>query len=193
MLLILGHSGEWRCGMREGFGVMVYSKDQSYEGEWVRNKRHGWGRMSYSDGSYYEVIQLPYNSNGAQSLIKHLHTCFIPGWVDLRGEGGSGHHPLLQREHLRGRVAGGQETWQGQIHSHCPGIPTGVCLTGKIGLSIEYLHQQEGWWHSDQLKCSLCSKIYLDSSTTCLPPLGLQDYQSVLKEQKSKIFNSEME
>ena len=79
MLLILGHSGEWRCGMREGFGVMVYSKDQSYEGEWVRNKRHGWGRMSYSDGSYYEVIQLPYNTNGAQSLIKHSHTCFIPG------------------------------------------------------------------------------------------------------------------
>ena len=79
MLIILGHSGEWRCGMREGFGVMVYSKDQSYEGEWVRNKRHGWGRMSYSDGSYYEVIQLPYNYNGAQSLIKHSHTCFIPG------------------------------------------------------------------------------------------------------------------
>ena len=51
--------------MREGFGVMVYSKDQTYEGEWVRNKRHGWGRMSYSDGGYYEVrqnnIQLPYN------------------------------------------------------------------------------------------------------------------------------------
>ena len=43
--------------MREGFGVMVYSKDQTYEGEWVRNKRQGWGRMSYSDGSYYEVIQ----------------------------------------------------------------------------------------------------------------------------------------
>ena len=43
--------------MREGFGVMVYSRDQTYEGEWVRNKRQGWGRMSYSDGSYYEVIQ----------------------------------------------------------------------------------------------------------------------------------------
>ena len=62
---LFGYSGEWRCGMREGFGVMVYSKDQTYEGEWVRNKRHGWGRMSYSDGGYYEVIQhniqLPYN------------------------------------------------------------------------------------------------------------------------------------
>ena len=43
--------------MREGFGVMVYSKNQTYEGEWVRNKRQGWGRMSYSDGSYYEVNQ----------------------------------------------------------------------------------------------------------------------------------------
>ena len=47
--------GEWRCGLREGFGVMVYTRDQTYEGEWLRNKRHGWGRMTYSDGSYYEV------------------------------------------------------------------------------------------------------------------------------------------
>ena len=62
--------------MREGFGVMVYSKDQTYEGEWVRNKRHGWGRMSYSDGGYYEVIQhniqLPYNY-----YIKIIHTLFF--------------------------------------------------------------------------------------------------------------------
>ena len=41
--------------MREGFGVMVYTRDQTYEGEWLKNKRHGWGRMTYSDGSYYEV------------------------------------------------------------------------------------------------------------------------------------------
>ena len=52
---------------------------------------------------------------------------------------------------------------------------------------------QEGWWHSDQLKCSLCSKIDVDSSTTCLPPLGLEDYQTLLKEQKSKIFNQKKE
>ena len=73
-----------------------------------------------------------------------MYIFFYSGWVDLRGEGGPGHHPLLQREHLRGRVARGQETGPGQVHSHCPGLPTGLCLTGKLGLLTVCINRKDG-------------------------------------------------
>ena len=85
-----------------------------------------------------------YNYHTTNTLKKFTHFSFISGWVDLRGEGGPGHHPLLQREHLRGRVARGQETGPGQVHSHCPGLPTGLCLTGKLGLLTVCINRKDG-------------------------------------------------
>lgn len=48
------YSGEWRNGLRQGYGDAVYSNGDSYYGEWSDDKYHGVGRYRYANGDVYD-------------------------------------------------------------------------------------------------------------------------------------------
>ena len=45
--------GEYRKGLRQGFGVMEYKIGARYEGDWKNGMKQGEGKFSYPDGSWY--------------------------------------------------------------------------------------------------------------------------------------------
>lgn len=48
------YEGQFKNGMREGFGSRVWSNGTVYEGNWKADQRHGEGKLFFKDGSYYE-------------------------------------------------------------------------------------------------------------------------------------------
>jgi len=47
------YEGEWRAGLRHGFGVQRWSDGASYVGEWQDNVAEGRGRFTDANGDYY--------------------------------------------------------------------------------------------------------------------------------------------
>lgn len=41
-------------GLKEGWGMYIYSTNEKYEGFWQNNKTHGYGRYFFRGGEYYE-------------------------------------------------------------------------------------------------------------------------------------------
>jgi hypothetical protein len=33
--------GDWRNGIKDGIGILVYSSNEKYEGHWQNNNKHG--------------------------------------------------------------------------------------------------------------------------------------------------------
>lgn len=48
------HTGLWRRGKKDGYGVMTYANGDVYDGEWAADRRHGSGTYAYADGSSFE-------------------------------------------------------------------------------------------------------------------------------------------
>jgi len=45
--------GEWKNGLRNGFGKQTNSYENIYEGEWLEDKKSGNGTFTWKDGSKY--------------------------------------------------------------------------------------------------------------------------------------------
>jgi hypothetical protein len=50
------YEGEWNNDVREGFGLLRFSKGDQYEGEWANDKMNGKGILGHPDGSSYEGL-----------------------------------------------------------------------------------------------------------------------------------------
>ena len=48
--------GQWKIGMKDGFGRYLYANGDIYEGDWINDKKEGRGKMIYNDGEVYEGI-----------------------------------------------------------------------------------------------------------------------------------------
>lgn len=48
------YEGEFKDGMKEGFGKEVHDEDTYYEGEWMADKKHGEGKLVTPNGEVYE-------------------------------------------------------------------------------------------------------------------------------------------
>ena len=48
------YTGEWKGGMRDGYGVQAWSDGARYEGNWLNNQAHGFGTFYHVDGDTYE-------------------------------------------------------------------------------------------------------------------------------------------
>ncbi len=48
------YAGEWRNGLRQGYGDAIYSNGDSYYGEWSEDKYQGVGRYRYANGDVYD-------------------------------------------------------------------------------------------------------------------------------------------
>lgn len=46
--------GEWKHGLRNGYGVYTFESGNKYEGEWEYGLRYGYGIFTYADGNRYE-------------------------------------------------------------------------------------------------------------------------------------------
>ncbi|MDR1329428.1 MAG: hypothetical protein LBK23_07500 [Oscillospiraceae bacterium] len=62
--LVRTYTGDWKNGLRNGQGKLVYSDGEWYEGEWVDDKSHGQGKYVHSDGSWYEGEWANNEANG---------------------------------------------------------------------------------------------------------------------------------
>jgi hypothetical protein len=49
------YSGQFRAGLRHGYGSMVWKDGTNYMGEWKKNRPSGFGFEAYPNGSYYQV------------------------------------------------------------------------------------------------------------------------------------------
>jgi len=48
------YEGEWKEGVKNGFGVLYYDNGVRYEGEYLDSKKHGKGKLYYSQGDFYD-------------------------------------------------------------------------------------------------------------------------------------------
>lgn len=48
------YQGQWKNGLMDGKGLMIYQNGNRYDGEWKAGQRHGKGKLSYRSGSFYK-------------------------------------------------------------------------------------------------------------------------------------------
>lgn len=48
------YNGQWKDGLRNGYGVFSWDNGDVYKGNWVEDKRHGAGEYTWHDGSRYK-------------------------------------------------------------------------------------------------------------------------------------------
>jgi hypothetical protein len=48
------YEGEWKDGVRDGRGILMYANGNVYEGEWKDSVRDGRGILMYANGDVYE-------------------------------------------------------------------------------------------------------------------------------------------
>ena len=51
------YDGEWKDGLREGFGQFSYADGGRYEGIWDKNRKHGVGKFTFENGRYIHTTQ----------------------------------------------------------------------------------------------------------------------------------------
>jgi hypothetical protein len=66
------YDGEWRGGMKHGFGIMKWIDGAKYEGEWQDNRACGKGKFIYVDGDIYEGNWYNDKANGL-GVYKHYN------------------------------------------------------------------------------------------------------------------------
>lgn len=48
------YNGQWKDGLRNGYGTFSWNNGDVYKGNWVEDKRHGAGEYTWHDGSKYK-------------------------------------------------------------------------------------------------------------------------------------------
>ncbi|CAD8163462.1 unnamed protein product [Paramecium pentaurelia] len=63
------YEGEWKNGMRDGFGKQKWPDGSIYEGEWVEDKSSGRGKLTHADGDVYDGEWKNDKANGKGTYI----------------------------------------------------------------------------------------------------------------------------
>jgi hypothetical protein len=58
------YTGEWKNGMRDGYGILVWKDISKYIGEFVDNKVSGFGKFYYEEGDTYTGYWVNFQANG---------------------------------------------------------------------------------------------------------------------------------
>ena len=58
------YSGQWKNGMRDGYGIQSWVDSSKYEGDWREDKANGFGKLIHADGDIYEGDWLNDKANG---------------------------------------------------------------------------------------------------------------------------------
>ena len=48
------YNGEFKNGVRHGYGILIWPSGIKYEGEWIDDFRNGYGVQTYENGDIYE-------------------------------------------------------------------------------------------------------------------------------------------
>lgn len=77
--------GEFKNGMREGFGIEYHPTDSTiiYEGEFLNDVYHGWGKAGCYEGQFEKGVQTGWGVENDESLL------YIGDWKDnfFHGDG----------------------------------------------------------------------------------------------------------
>ena len=81
------YTGEWKNGMKDGFGIQNWPDSSVYEGEWKNDKASGKGKLIHADGDIYEGEWSDDKANG-QGVYTHSNGARFTGmWKDDKQHG----------------------------------------------------------------------------------------------------------
>lgn len=82
--------GNYRRGMRHGFGKLIYPDHSCYEGDWLCNVRHGRGKYTYKNGDYYDGEWAMNKRHGLGMYYSVAAQCMVQSvWQNGRRSGPS--------------------------------------------------------------------------------------------------------
>ena len=84
------YEGQWRNGVREGFGRLIHVTGDMYEGDWRGDKANGYGVFSNLQGYQFEgqwrddcqdglECRMSNNCRLFNPSAKWAHDCCVPG------------------------------------------------------------------------------------------------------------------
>lgn len=81
------YTGEWKNGMKDGFGIHHWPDGSIYEGDWRNDKACGKGKLIHADGDIYEGEWSDDKANG-QGVYTHSNGAkFTGAWKDDKQHG----------------------------------------------------------------------------------------------------------
>lgn len=81
------YTGEWKNGVKDGFGVQNWPDGSVYEGEWKNDKASGKGKLIHGDGDVYEGEWSDDKANGHGVYIHSNGAKFTGLWKDDKQHG----------------------------------------------------------------------------------------------------------
>lgn len=81
------YTGEWKNGMKDGFGIHHWPDGSIYEGDWKNDKAFGKGKLTHADGDVYEGEWSDDKANG-HGVYTHSNGAKFTGmWKDDKQHG----------------------------------------------------------------------------------------------------------
>ncbi len=83
----VGYIGQWKNGLKHGFGTERWEDDTIYEGSFFEGQKHGNGKFSWPDGATYEGEFSLNVINGKGTHSWDDGRVFVGGWKDNKMHG----------------------------------------------------------------------------------------------------------
>jgi len=48
------YEGNWKDGLKNGYGVLTVKDNYKFEGQWKEGVRHGFGKITWNNGNVFE-------------------------------------------------------------------------------------------------------------------------------------------
>lgn len=112
------YEGEFKAGLRDGFGVYTYNVDKhgkgnSFAGEWKANQAHGHGRVEYVSGDVYDGQFVSGQRCGTGKWSNHNGETYEGEWANNAYHGFGTLHSV-QGEEYKGQFNQGKMEGQGR-------------------------------------------------------------------------------
>jgi hypothetical protein len=148
------YQGEWREGLKDGFGTFKLQSGDEYEGSYSLNRRSGYGVMRYVSGDRYEGNWSKDAYHGEGTLYSKDGRVYA-GWYS-EGRGSSyGHFTTPDRHIYQGELSCGRFHGNGRLfYADLTLRYDGSWDKGnKSGFGVETLRsgkRYEGHWYKDK-------------------------------------------
>ena len=73
------YEGEWKNGMRDGFGILCWGDESKFIGNFVENEVVGYGKLYHKDGDYYKGMWNNFQANGI-GKYRTKHKAYYKGY-----------------------------------------------------------------------------------------------------------------
>jgi len=145
--------GQWKNGLKEGYGVLAWPDGSRFEGSFINDKANGYGKLTHAEGDIYEGYWLEDKANGQGTYLYADGRIFKGNWLNDK-QHGRGIEIWPDGVKYQGEFAEGKKNGQGMLCFADGSVYQGSFVKNEIeGFGVHLCEDKtyEGFWKCNKM------------------------------------------